>query len=57
MPNQQTTNHILMVRPAHFGYNEQTAESNAFQTRDTKKTAAEIEAAARAEFDEFNWQS
>lgn len=53
MPNQQTTNHILMVRPAHFGYNEQTAESNVFQTRDTKKTAAEIEAAARAEFDEF----
>jgi hypothetical protein len=53
MPNQQTTNHILMVRPAHFGYNEQTAESNAFQTRDAKKTAAEIEAAARAEFDEF----
>ena len=34
----QTTNHILMVRPANFGFNEETAESNAFQTNDTSKT-------------------
>lgn len=29
----QTTHSILMVRPASFGYNEQTAVSNAFQSR------------------------
>ncbi|CAM3765451.1 citrulline utilization hydrolase CtlX [Mucilaginibacter galii] len=27
----QTTSNILMIRPASFGFNEQTAESNAFQ--------------------------
>ncbi len=28
---RQTTNSIVMVRPWHFGFNPQTAESNAFQ--------------------------
>jgi len=28
---QQSTNHILLVRPANFGYNSETAESNTFQ--------------------------
>jgi hypothetical protein len=27
----QNTNHILMIRPVRFSFNEQTAESNAFQ--------------------------
>jgi hypothetical protein len=49
----QTTNHILMVRPANFGFNEQTAESNAFQTNDTSLSPKEIADKARAEFDGF----
>ena len=49
----QTTNHILMVRPAHFGFNPQTAESNAFQTNKKGLTKAEIEQQAVEEFDEF----
>ncbi|MDB5133182.1 MAG: amidinotransferase [Mucilaginibacter sp.] len=28
-----TTDHILMIRPVNFGYNEETADSNAFQRR------------------------
>ncbi|MBT1711904.1 amidinotransferase [Fulvivirgaceae bacterium PWU5] len=28
----QTTSHILMIRPVHFGYNTQTAVNNAFQS-------------------------
>ncbi len=53
MQLQQTTNHILMVRPANFGFNEETAESNAFQTNDTSKTVTQIKAEAVAEFDAF----
>jgi hypothetical protein len=34
MTNQQTTSKILMIRPVNFGFNEQTAGSNAFQNRD-----------------------
>jgi hypothetical protein len=49
----QTTNHILMVRPANFGFNEQTAESNAFQTNDTSLSQKEISEKAIAEFDAF----
>ena len=53
MQVQQTTNHILMVRPANFGFNEETAESNAFQTNDTSKTQTQIKTEAVAEFDAF----
>ncbi len=47
----QITNHILMVRPANFGFNEQTAESNAFQTNDQSISQKEISQRAIAEFD------
>jgi hypothetical protein len=50
---KQITSHILMVRPAHFGYNEQTAGNNAFQTQDGSLSASEISAKAVAEFDAF----
>lgn len=53
MQELQTTNHILMVRPANFGFNEETAESNAFQTNDTSKTPQQIKSEAVAEFDAF----
>ena len=45
------THNILMVRPAKFGFNEQTAASNTFQTRDDSQSAAEIQKQAQNEFD------
>jgi hypothetical protein len=50
---QQTTPHILMVRPANFAFNEETAASNAFQSRDGKLSAPEMRARAAQEFDGF----
>ncbi len=49
----QTTNQLLMVRPAAFGFNPETAENNAFQINDTTRTRTQIETQARAEFDNF----
>jgi hypothetical protein len=46
----QTTSTILMVRPASFGFNEQTAQSNAFQQRSDE---LEVQQKAVAEFDAF----
>ncbi len=50
---KQTTNHILMVRPAHFGFNEQTASSNAFQQQDDSISPEEIKQKAIEEFNGF----
>ena len=50
---RQTTDTILMVRPAHFGYNEQTAASNAFQKKDEALSPDEIQRRARRAFDAF----
>jgi len=47
--NDQSTSHILMIRPVNFGFNEQTAESNAFQDRHADKTG--VNEKAQAEFD------
>lgn len=49
----QTTARLLMVRPAAFGFNAETAENNAFQINDTTRTHQQIEAQARIEFDNF----
>ncbi len=49
----QTTPHILMVRPANFAFNEETAANNAFQSRDGKLSAAEMRERAMQEFDGF----
>lgn len=35
---KQSTNKILLVKPAHFAYNEQTASSNAFQNAEMVDT-------------------
>jgi hypothetical protein len=51
--SQQTTRHILMVRPASFGFNAETAQNNAFQQNDTRRSADEITQAAKKEFDRF----
>ncbi len=42
-----------MVRPANFAFNEETAASNAFQSRDGKLSAAEMRERAMQEFDGF----
>jgi len=47
--NQQSTNHILMIRPVNFGFNEETAGSNAFQKRNAEKADANEQ--AQREFD------
>jgi len=46
----QSTSHILMIRPINFGFNEQTAESNAFQ-KNAEQT--EVQQKALQEFDAF----
>ena len=42
-----------MIRPAHFGYNEETAANNAFQTLDDTLSTQEIQHKAAQEFDLF----
>ncbi len=49
----QSASTILMVRPANFGYNEQTAESNAFQSIDSAHSEQEVSKLAKKEFDGF----
>ncbi len=49
----QITDTILMVRPAHFGFNAQTAGNNAFQTNDPSNTPEDVSRIAREEFDAF----
>jgi hypothetical protein len=45
----QTTSTILMIRPVNFGFNEQTAGSNAFQNRNAEQQ--QVQDKALAEFD------
>ncbi|MHB8208874.1 citrulline utilization hydrolase CtlX [Mucilaginibacter sp.] len=47
----QSTSHLLMIRPVNFGYNEETAESNAFQHKDKNQQA--VQEKALAEFNNF----
>jgi hypothetical protein len=53
MTQHQTTAHILMVRPANFAFNAETAENNAFQSRDNNMSAEEMRQNAIREFDGF----
>jgi hypothetical protein len=48
---QQSTNNLLMIRPVAFGFNTQTADSNAFQNRDDDQQA--VQQKAVQEFDGF----
>jgi len=50
-PMNQTTSTILMIRPVNFGFNEQTAGSNAFQNRNTEQQ--QVQDKALKEFDGF----
>lgn len=48
----QTTSNILMIRPVSFAFNEQTAESNAFQDSNSKSLTSQItQESALQEFD------
>jgi len=47
----QSTSHLLMIRPVNFGFNEETAESNAFQNKDKNQQA--VQDKALAEFNGF----
>jgi hypothetical protein len=49
MKDSQSTNHILMIRPVNFGFNEETATTNAFQNRDASKNG--VQELALVEFD------
>src|SRR6201996_3557651 len=49
MTNQQSTSTLLMIRPVNFGFNEQTAGSNAFQNRNAEQQ--QVQAKALKEFD------
>lgn len=49
--SEQSTSHILMIRPVNFGYNEETAESNAFQHKD--KNQQDVQQKALHEFNNF----
>lgn len=50
MKTHQSTSAVLMVRPTSFGFNEQTALTNAFQNH-TDLTADEVRTRAMQEFD------
>ncbi|WP_435255306.1 citrulline utilization hydrolase CtlX [Tenacibaculum sp. A30] len=50
---QQTTNTILMIRPANFRMNEQTAVNNYYQQELSGMLPASINAKAQEEFDAF----
>jgi hypothetical protein len=50
---KQTTKHILMIRPANFGYNPQTAVNNAFQTLPNTEEPEKVRDKAIEEFNHF----
>lgn len=47
----QITSKVFMIRPANFGYNEQTAENNYFQTKADESQSEGIKLQAVVEFD------
>ncbi|MCR5131053.1 MAG: amidinotransferase [Prevotella sp.] len=50
----QTTQHVLMVRPVRFAFNEETAGNNAFQQKDSSEEEARLTGMrATQEFDDF----
>lgn len=51
--NRQSTNTVVMVRPDHFGFNPQTAETNPFMhdPESLHETARDVRVRAQKEFD------
>jgi hypothetical protein len=54
LTDPQSAAAVLMVRPAHFGFNSQTAASNAFQHRPEPGVQSELQDLALREFDGLN---
>ncbi|MEL6651440.1 MAG: arginine deiminase-related protein [Bacteroidota bacterium] len=50
---KQITSTLFMVRPHSFGFNEETAESNAFMNQDEGHSNKELRQLATEEFDNF----
>lgn len=50
---QQCTDTIMMVKPAAFGYNAETAENNYYQKESTDLTKQEVQERAMKEFNAF----
>src|ERR1043165_4804686 len=50
---QNKASRILMIRPVKFGFNDQTAGSNSFQTNSAGTDAGDIQQKALKEFDEM----
>jgi hypothetical protein len=48
---EQSTNQLLMIRPAAFGYNDETAVNNAYQIEAKPEDIPGIRKKARSEFD------
>ncbi|BDD09651.1 hypothetical protein FUAX_20830 [Fulvitalea axinellae] len=48
--SKQVPSSIMMVRPVRFGYNAETAVTNAFQVQDTGESAEQIQEKALEEF-------
>ena len=53
MKNKQVTNTVMMIRPACFGYNSETALDNVYQKKNSKISSSEIAEKALLEFDNF----
>ena len=53
MNRLQNTAHLLMIRPAQFSYNAETATNNAFQNKMQKENAKDVRKKAIKEFDAF----
>lgn len=50
-PESQCTSFVLMIRPSNFGFNPETASSNAFQSNNERGSQEHIQSMAIAEFD------
>lgn len=53
MNQEQITSSIIMVRPANFGFNVETAKNNAFQKKIDEMSASDIKKQALIEFDQM----
>lgn len=51
--SKQSCSTVMMIRPAHFGFNEETAANNYFQDVEARRVLQQASEKARAEFDAF----
>ncbi len=51
--SKQSSSTVMMIRPAHFGFNEETAANNYFQDTEARRVLQQASESARAEFDAF----